>query len=419
MKAGETNTAKAHSITVTPPGNVAIVARKDLNSIQMKEFKLKPGNLSSSLLESLKGPSPSFESPRANEQVSSPLVIKGKGEKGATIELNVHSKYNGGEEHLGLFRIKADGQGNWQSVPISLWAPEGAQNLSYSIKAVQFAEGKGASREARLTVKPKQGAVMVMNIKPQLLKANAVVKKPTTIPKLPEKKEDPVNLGPVPDPVIVSPQDYAVLENGRFQIAGMALPNSLVKTDVFVTYFNKRKKEEKIHRMESQADQNGVWRTPTGNFSPPDGAYDIQYTIHSQQVRAEDSKHSNKVRVRLTQKIAPPKLTTFTYTAPDFPSTSAGTIWDAAWGVQYNEKFKLIGKGGPGLKLDIRLDYIRRGNRAPGNKETIEVGPDGNWEWSTSWKYKPDVDTYVILLTLSNPGNEMDQSDRVVEYRSR
>lgn len=428
-KAGETNSRKIDKITVHPPANVVTVARKDLDAVQMREVKLKPVSLASAALEALKSPAPTISAPRAGSQVSSPLIIKGTGEKDALVEVEIRSKYSGGEQHLGTFRTKSDNQGNWQTIPVNLWAPDEAKNLSYSIKATQYTEEKGHSRAVSLSVTPHTGTIMVVNAQPKLQPvAKASVPVTRSIParaesKAPEKteaKEAPAELGPVSEPTIVTPQSGSLLMNDRFQVMGIGIPQSQVNTKVFVTYFQNRRKQEKTYEFQTRTDGNGVWRTQMNNYALPSGAYDITYDIQCDQVRAEDSKRSRKSRSIVRQIVAPPKLTKFVYKAPDLPSRSTEQIWDWLTNAKYRESFVLEGTGGPGLKLDIILDVVRNNVQSLGRTGTVEVGSDGKWKWETAWKYTDDsIDSFVIKLTQSNPGNADDRSETVIEYRTK
>src|SRR5699024_2680898 len=168
-KAGEEDNSQKAVITVTPPKNVQIVALKDLKEVKMKTVILKKAVISEQLLEMLKADPPKISSPKPNEQVNSPLIIKGTGFKNAPVEVRVKSRYTNGENDLGLFRTTSDDQGNWQTIPINLCAPKEAQNISYQITATQFDEEKGPSRDTRITVKPKQGGIMLVKGNAQLI----------------------------------------------------------------------------------------------------------------------------------------------------------------------------------------------------------------------------------------------------------
>lgn len=403
-------------ITVTPPSNVKLIARKDFEQVQMKDVALKKATISKGLLEALKAIAPKLTSPTPNAQVSSPLIVKGTGLKNAPIEVTVHSQYSGGTQDLGVFRTTSDANGKWQTIPINLWAPDGVKNLKYLISATQFDDDKGTSRAAQVTAVPKQGHIMVLNAPTQI--AHAKVKpKLTKVHKKPEIQ--PVDLGPVKKPIIASPQNGSVSTDGRFQIVGTGTPGHTAKTEVDVAYFSKRKKQRKQFLFSAQVDKDGIWSTDLKNYQLPNDAYDIKYTIKSHQIRPEDRKTAMSDEIIISQSIASPKLTKFSYKEPDFATTGTGQVINSITGKVYKDHVYVNGEGGAGLKVKVSVRTVRDGKEAGGRTGIVEVDSRGKWKWDTGWKHSKKIDSFVIKMTQSNPGDEADKSETVVEYRTK
>lgn len=419
-KSGNAGQGEQDKITVKPPSNVLLVARKDFENIQMKTIALKKASINESLLESLKMAAPNLTSPKPNEQVSSPLIVKGTGEGNNAVEVKMQAIYTGGEQDLGVFRTNADASGNWQTIPINLWAPEDAKNIKYKITATQFDEDNAPSRAARVTAVPKQGQIMVLN-SPQVVAKATIKPKLTKAQKRPDIKVP--DLGPVDRPMIISPSNGIVSRDGRFQIMGTGTPGHKVKSKVDLQYFSKRNKKQKSFNFDVEVDENGIWRTDLKNYPVPEEAYDIQYSIASHQIRPVDKKTSESDNAEISQMISSPNLTHFSYKAPDFPSTGTGTIIDfVILNKKFYERVYLKGEGGAGLKVKIVVDLIKNGAKSGSRPGIVDVDNSGRWKWDTGWRVKngPDtVDSFIVKITQSNPGDETDKSETIVEYRTK
>lgn len=228
MESGDGNQSKHDKITVKPPSNIRLVARKDFDNIKMKNITLKKATISKSLLETFKAVPPKLTSPKSNEQVSSPIIIKGTGLQNTPIEINMQSTYTGGKQDLGVFRTTSDAKGNWQTTPINLWAPEDVKNVSYLITATQFDEDNGPSREASVTAVPKQGKIMLVNSRPSLVQAKIKPK----LTSMSKPNIEPIDLGPVDKPIIITPTNGSISRDGRFQIMGTGTHGHKVKSRV-------------------------------------------------------------------------------------------------------------------------------------------------------------------------------------------
>lgn len=403
-------------ITVKPPSDILLVARKDYENIQMKTVVLKNATVNKNLLESLKAAPPKLTSPTAKAQVSSPLVVKGTALKNTSIEVTVSSKYDQGKQDLGVFRTTSDASGNWQTIPINLWAPEDVKNVNYVITATQFDEEKGPSRAASVTAVPKQGQIMVLHA-PSTLTSVTMKPELTKVKNRPEIK--PVDLGPVKKPIIIAPTNGSVSPNGRFQIMGTGTPGHNVKSRVNLSYYSKRNKQHKNFSFDAVVDKNGIWRTVDKNYSVPKEAYDIQYLISSHQIRPQDKKTSTSDKASLTQMISLPKLTNFSYKEPDFATTGTGEVINGLMGHVYKDHVYVQGEGGPGLKIKVSVTVVRNGKEGGGRTGVVDVDPNGKWKYDAGWKYSKKIDSFIIKMTQSNPGDESDQSETVIEYRTK
>ena len=87
--------------------------------------------------ESVQGNNPILiiTSPTKNEQVESPLIVKGNANRNTVLEVNVLVNYTGGSQDLGTFKVTTNNVGSWSTIPINLWMPEGAKNVRYDITA--------------------------------------------------------------------------------------------------------------------------------------------------------------------------------------------------------------------------------------------------------------------------------------------
>ena len=120
--------------------------------------------------------------------------------------------------------------------------------------------------------------------------------------------------------------------------------------------------------------------------------------------------------------ISLPKLTDFSYKKPDFASTSSGQVYNEITGKKYYEQVYVKGDGGAGLKVTVVLDNIKKGARSGGRTGTVEVDQAGKWKWDAGWRVKDGgdtVDSFVLKITQSNPGDESDKSETIVEYRTK
>lgn len=429
MKSSNGTQKEQDKITVKPPSNILLVARKDFENVKMKDVKLKKANLNTSLLETLKSAPPRITSPSSNAQVSSPIIVKGTGLKNTPIEIHIQSNYAAGKQDLGVFRTTSDASGNWQTIPINLWAPDDAKNVSYVITATQFDEDNRPSREGSVTAVPKQGQIMLVNSHPSLVQAKLqpkltqVSKRPTiNVPVKEEPVKEEPNLGPVDKPIIINPTNGSISRDGRFQIMGTGTPGHTVKSTVNLVYYLKRNKQHKNFSFDAQVASNGVWRTELKNYSVPKEAYDIQYSITSHQIRSEDNKRSATDKASLSQMISSPKLSHFSYKAPDFASSGSGQVWNGITGKKYYEHVYLKGDGGAGLKVSISVDTIKDGKKRGGRRGTVDVDSAGHWKWDAGWRVKDGsdtVDSFVVKITQSNPGDESDKSETVVESRTK
>lgn len=413
-------TPKHDKRTMAPSSNTSTIEQNRLDDTELKIIPLNKVLVNKQILDRFKSAPPILLSPTSNQQVGSPLIVKGTGLNNTAIEINVQSKYDHQTQDLGLFRTTSDANGNWQTFPINLWAPDDAQNISYIITVTQFDQNNNPSREARVVALPKKDNTMfVLNsnlVRPKLkpkLKGQLVAKK---------HEVTPIEFGPVDKPIIINPTNGYVSRDGRIQIMGIGTEGHQVKSNVVLNYFSQRKEYQKTFNFISQVGENGIWRTVLKHYPVPNDAYDIQYTIGSQQIRLVDNKASEQVTIQISQLISNPKLSNFTYKKPDFPSTGTGQVWDGITGTKYYENIQLRGQGGAGLKVSITNYNIRDGEQEGSRSGTVDVDRDGKWKWDTGWRYshdKKDIDSFLIKITQSNPGDESDRSETIVEYRTK
>ena len=94
-------------------------------------------------------------SPTDNQQVKSPLVVKGNADRNSVIEVNVNLTYSGGSQDLGTFEVNTTKDGSWATIPINLWMPEGAKNVQFNITA-SIAQGDKTYTTKIVSVRPPQ-----------------------------------------------------------------------------------------------------------------------------------------------------------------------------------------------------------------------------------------------------------------------
>ncbi|MDG4945248.1 OmpA family protein [Weeksellaceae bacterium KMM 9713] len=94
-------------------------------------------------------------SPTKNEQVKSPLIVKGNADRNTVIEVNVVVNYTGGSQDLGTFKVNTKSDGSWSTIPINLWMPEGAKNVKFDITA-SIEQGDTTYTTNVVSVRPPQ-----------------------------------------------------------------------------------------------------------------------------------------------------------------------------------------------------------------------------------------------------------------------
>lgn len=94
-------------------------------------------------------------SPTKNEQVESPLIVKGNADRNTVLEVNVVVNYTGGSQDLGTFKVTTNSVGSWSTIPINLWMPEGAKNVKFDITA-SIEQGDTTYTTNVVSVKPPQ-----------------------------------------------------------------------------------------------------------------------------------------------------------------------------------------------------------------------------------------------------------------------
>ncbi|MDG4945249.1 thiol-activated cytolysin family protein [Weeksellaceae bacterium KMM 9713] len=94
-------------------------------------------------------------SPTKNEQVKSPLIVKGNADRNTVIEVNVVVNYTGGSQDLGTFKVNTKSDGSWSTIPINLWMPEGARNVKFDITA-SIEQGDTTYTTNVVSVRPPQ-----------------------------------------------------------------------------------------------------------------------------------------------------------------------------------------------------------------------------------------------------------------------
>ena len=104
---------------------------------------------------------PTITLPHENDTVSSPLTIHGTGVKGNTIEVRVSAKWVkkiaflkfDKDKDFGTFAIIVPPNGKWHTSPIDIKVDNNAEDIEYTITAVQIYPGDKKSDETKVKVK--------------------------------------------------------------------------------------------------------------------------------------------------------------------------------------------------------------------------------------------------------------------------
>lgn len=413
------------TVTVFPPKNVAIMARKDVLALQPQKSLLQAVKTDPSLFENIFAAAPpAITSPASNEQVSSPVTIKGTAAENAPVQVSVKAKFTGGEQDLGMFRTKANTAGKWETTPINLFVPEDAKNTSFVIAAVQFDENDSRSRTGTVTVKPKSNIMLLHTGKPVM----AIAQKPATIHrrvvpdiKIPkaaattapaETPKPPAANVPVTKPMIITPQNNEFIDGSSVQFFGKGTAGNTVKLIVDLKYLELGSRKSKRYQFSSTVDANEIWSTQKTRFSVPANAYDIKYQVSAHQT-SPDGKNSGAVSMTLKQQVSQPEIKSLTYF---HPSSTASRDVMVSLGVldRQKDKVTVTGTGGRGLKVKCELQITKNGKKSGHRYGEVIVDSKGKWKWETGWlagspaKYK-----LTVVAVQMSPGVNDDKSEPV------
>ena len=108
--------------------------------------------------------SPTITKPTEDQEVSSPLVIRGKGVKGNTIKVHVSAEWVkrvlilkfDRDKDFGTFTTTVQPNGTWQTSPIDIDLGDDAEDIEYTITAVQIYPGDKESDKVTLKVEGEE-----------------------------------------------------------------------------------------------------------------------------------------------------------------------------------------------------------------------------------------------------------------------
>ena len=268
-------------------------------------------------------------SPKENSNVTSPLTIEGVAPINSKVLVNIKAVFDGGNESLGSFEILSNNKGKWKSIPINLWAPEGAKNLKYEIVASQLLALKQKSKQLprkvqrsgevkvvvttkekiRFIARAKVNDKVIREINPQLIIQPEQVQHSTIDPITGERRDNSNELKgsyvSITSPESNIAQNQGV--NGKISVEGLTKKRHKVEIRVqsgTVTADNYEDRPAEFSRIIEDwrfvdVNANGEWKTviDVGNLSYSAGGDFNNDEHHFFTILVRDTNDRSKIKV--------------------------------------------------------------------------------------------------------------------------